>query len=110
MLSLSLQGLAIGCVNKIYLKFPYRWWPEPYSGFSCLWTDEDKQTFKPSGSTGGVCIIFAHVLILKTAILNVSEVHQKYFLFFMNKLCLMAAVVLSCFSTRSLYDANPCDQ
>lgn len=49
----AIKGLAIGCVNKIYLKFPYRWWPEPYSGFSFLWTDEDKQTFKPSGNTGG---------------------------------------------------------
>jgi hypothetical protein len=61
MLSLSLQGLAIGCVNKIYLKFPYRWWPEPYSGFSFLWTDEDMQTFKPSGNTGEVCIIFTYI-------------------------------------------------
>jgi hypothetical protein len=77
MLSLSLQGLAIGCVNKIYLKFPYRWWPEPYSGFSFLWTDEDKQTFKPSGNTGGVCIIFAYVLILETETLNASKIHQK---------------------------------
>ena len=52
-----LQGLGFGCVNKIYLKFPYRWWPEEYSGFSLLWTDEDMQSFKPLGDTGKVCII-----------------------------------------------------
>jgi hypothetical protein len=94
MLSLLLQGLAIGCVNKIYLKFPYRWWPQPYSGFSFLWTDEDKQTFKPSGNTGGVRIVFSYVLMLETETLNVSKVDQKYFLFIMNKLYHMAAVLL----------------
>jgi hypothetical protein len=47
-------------VNKIYLKFPYRWWPEEHSGFSFLWTDEDTQTFKPLGNVGEVCIICSH--------------------------------------------------
>jgi len=50
-----LQGLGFGCVNKIYLKFPYRWWPEEHSGFSLLWTDEDMRSFKPLEDTGEVC-------------------------------------------------------
>lgn len=48
----TIKGLGFGCVNKIFLKFPYRWWPEEHSGFSFLWTDEDMQTFKPSENTG----------------------------------------------------------
>ena len=44
-------------MNKIYLKFPYQWWPEEHSGFSFLWTDEDVRTFKPLGDAGEVCII-----------------------------------------------------
>jgi hypothetical protein len=52
-----LQGLGFGCVNKIFLKFPYRWWPEEHFGFSLLWTDEDLRSFKPSGDTGEVRII-----------------------------------------------------
>lgn len=30
------QGLGIGTVNKIFLKFPYRWWPKECTGFSLL--------------------------------------------------------------------------
>ncbi|KAK9510868.1 hypothetical protein O3M35_005557 [Rhynocoris fuscipes] len=32
----AIKGLGIGIVNKIYLKFPHRWWPEDCSGFSLL--------------------------------------------------------------------------
>ncbi|XP_021918923.1 spermine oxidase-like isoform X2 [Zootermopsis nevadensis] len=46
----TIEGLGIGCVNKIYLKFPYQWWPELHSGFNFLWTDEEAHTFKPSGN------------------------------------------------------------
>jgi len=48
----AIKGLGFGCVNKIYLKFPYRWWPEEHSGFSLLWTDEDMRSFKPLGDAG----------------------------------------------------------
>jgi len=44
-------------VNKIYLKFPYRWWSKEHSGFSLLWTDEDMRSFKPLGDAGEVCIV-----------------------------------------------------
>jgi hypothetical protein len=52
-----LQGLGFGYVNKIFLKFPYQWWPEEHSGFNLLWTDEDMWSFKPLGDAGEVCII-----------------------------------------------------
>jgi hypothetical protein len=35
-----LQGLSIGTVNKIFLQFPYRWWPDHYTLFSVLKTNE----------------------------------------------------------------------
>jgi len=38
---LAIQGLNIGTVNKIFLKFPYRWWPTDCSGFHLLWKKED---------------------------------------------------------------------
>ncbi|XP_069688815.1 uncharacterized protein [Periplaneta americana] len=48
----AVRGLGIGSVDKIFLKFPYRWWPAEHSGFSLLWTDEDASSFRPSGDTG----------------------------------------------------------
>jgi hypothetical protein len=70
--SFLFQGLGFGCVNKIYLKFPYRWWPEPHSGFNLLWTDEDAHTFKPLENVGEVCIVFSH-----TYLDNTTEICQE---------------------------------
>ncbi|KAJ8931980.1 hypothetical protein NQ314_015064 [Rhamnusium bicolor] len=38
----SVEGLPLGTVNKILLKFPKKWWPNDLKGFSLLWTDEDR--------------------------------------------------------------------
>ncbi|XP_054259347.1 spermine oxidase-like isoform X2 [Macrosteles quadrilineatus] len=37
----AIQGLAIGTVDKIFIKFPYRWWPLDCPGFSLLWRKND---------------------------------------------------------------------
>lgn len=35
-----LQGLGFGSVNKIFLKYPYKWWPDDFTVFSVLNTNE----------------------------------------------------------------------
>ncbi|XP_043269280.1 spermine oxidase isoform X3 [Venturia canescens] len=42
---LSIKGLSIGVVAKIFLEFPHRWWPENSAGFGMLWSREDKLDF-----------------------------------------------------------------
>ncbi|KAK0084928.1 hypothetical protein PV325_006130 [Microctonus aethiopoides] len=42
---LSIKGLGFGSVNKIFLKFPHRWWPEDSAGFGLIWRKEDKEEF-----------------------------------------------------------------
>lgn len=41
----SIEGLSIGSVNKIFLEFPHRWWPEDSAGFGLLWCKDDKDEF-----------------------------------------------------------------
>lgn len=38
----AIDGLEIGTVNKIFLKFPFKWWPEDCHGFSFLWKQQDR--------------------------------------------------------------------
>ncbi|XP_046688059.1 peroxisomal N(1)-acetyl-spermine/spermidine oxidase-like isoform X2 [Homalodisca vitripennis] len=40
----AIQGLGFGTVDKIFLKFPYRWWPTDCGGFSLLWRKDDVST------------------------------------------------------------------
>ncbi|XP_026276870.1 spermine oxidase [Frankliniella occidentalis] len=42
----AINGLSIGAVDKIFLKFPETWWPENIHGFSLLWSEEDKKIFQ----------------------------------------------------------------
>ncbi|XP_068202521.1 uncharacterized protein [Palaemon carinicauda] len=37
----AIEGLGIGCVDKIYLKFGKQWWPEDCDGFSLLRDQND---------------------------------------------------------------------
>lgn len=39
----SINGLGFGTVDKIYLEFPEKFWPNSWLGFSVLW-DDDKLT------------------------------------------------------------------
>ncbi|CAD6204122.1 GSCOCG00009874001-RA-CDS [Cotesia congregata] len=41
----TIEGLNFGSVNKIFLEFPYRWWPEDSAGFGFIWQDDDKKKF-----------------------------------------------------------------
>jgi hypothetical protein len=38
-----LQGLSFGTVDKILLKFPYKWWPDGFTIYSVLKTNETAQ-------------------------------------------------------------------
>lgn len=38
-----INELGFGTVNKIFLKFPVRWWSDDPKGISIIWTDEDKK-------------------------------------------------------------------
>ncbi|XP_063220731.1 spermine oxidase-like isoform X1 [Bacillus rossius redtenbacheri] len=36
----AIQGLDMGTLDKIFLKFSYQWWPNEVKGFGILWTEE----------------------------------------------------------------------
>lgn len=36
----------MGIVDKILLKFPYKWWPDDCKGFNIAWREEDRQNFR----------------------------------------------------------------
>lgn len=38
----AIEGLSIGTVDKILLKFRSRWWPIDCKGFSLVWTEKDR--------------------------------------------------------------------
>jgi len=38
-----IQGLSFGTVDKILLKFPYKWWPDGFTAYSVLKTNETAQ-------------------------------------------------------------------
>lgn len=40
----AIQGLAIDTIDKIFLKFPTKWWPDKCLGFSFIWSGEDSST------------------------------------------------------------------
>lgn len=42
----AIEGFSIGTVDKIFLKFPHRWWPEDCKGFSFVWTEDDRVRLK----------------------------------------------------------------
>jgi hypothetical protein len=42
-LKFFLQGLSFGTVDKILLKFPFKWWPDGFTVYSVLKTDETAQ-------------------------------------------------------------------
>lgn len=37
----AIQGLTMGCIDKIFLKFPKKWWPDSCTGFDLVWKEED---------------------------------------------------------------------
>ncbi|XP_076240610.1 uncharacterized protein LOC143183085 [Calliopsis andreniformis] len=59
----AIKGLNIGTVNKIFLEFSNRWWPEDCAGFSLIWSREDKAEFLKSYGQDyeWLCDIFAFI-------------------------------------------------
>lgn len=39
--TVAIEGLGISVVNKIFLKFPRRFWPKDCTGFSFIWDEND---------------------------------------------------------------------
>lgn len=37
----AIDGLAFGTVNKIFVEFPEKFWPDDWTGFTMLWREED---------------------------------------------------------------------
>jgi hypothetical protein len=54
-LNFFLQGLGIGTVDKIFLKFPYKWWPNDFTVFSVV---KDNETTPCTGEVRNE--IFSH--------------------------------------------------
>ncbi|RZF32702.1 hypothetical protein LSTR_LSTR004130 [Laodelphax striatellus] len=38
------EALGFGTVNKIFVRFPSRWWPDEIKGFNLLWTSLDRES------------------------------------------------------------------
>ncbi|XP_072765304.1 uncharacterized protein [Anoplolepis gracilipes] len=57
----AIKGLNIGTVNKVFLEFPHRWWPEDTAAFNIIWPEEEKNEFlKTYGqSNEWLCDIFS---------------------------------------------------
>ncbi|KAI5709102.1 hypothetical protein M8J76_010176 [Diaphorina citri] len=50
----AIKGLAFGTIDKIFIRFPKKWWPEDYQGFHFFWTQQDEQTlFKDMAHVDG---------------------------------------------------------
>lgn len=42
----AIEGITLGTIDKIFIKFPVKWWPDDLKGFSLLWTEEDKHKLR----------------------------------------------------------------
>ncbi|OXU25458.1 hypothetical protein TSAR_012048 [Trichomalopsis sarcophagae] len=42
----AIKGFNIGVANKIFLEFPYRWWPQHSGGLCFMWSQAEKKKFK----------------------------------------------------------------
>ncbi|RZF42552.1 hypothetical protein LSTR_LSTR016938 [Laodelphax striatellus] len=41
---IAIKALGFGTVNKIFVRFPSRWWPDEIKGFNLLWTSLDRES------------------------------------------------------------------
>ncbi|XP_030767170.1 spermine oxidase [Sitophilus oryzae] len=46
----AIENVPLGTVNKILLKFPYKWWPSTVKDISFLWSEEDKESLREFSS------------------------------------------------------------
>uniref|UniRef100_T1H026 Amine oxidase domain-containing protein n=1 Tax=Megaselia scalaris TaxID=36166 RepID=T1H026_MEGSC len=42
----AIEGIAFGTVNKIFLEFPHKFWPDDWTGFTLLWREEELNEIK----------------------------------------------------------------
>lgn len=50
----AIQGLSIGTVDKIFIKFPHKWWPDDNLGFNFFWSKgDDKKVLQDIGGVEG---------------------------------------------------------
>lgn len=45
----AIEGLILGTVDKIYLEFATRFWPDGWNGFSMIWSKEDQEEIRKTG-------------------------------------------------------------
>lgn len=38
----AITALGIDTLNKIFVQFPYKWWPDDFTGLSLVWNENDK--------------------------------------------------------------------
>ncbi|XP_076273104.1 spermine oxidase-like [Rhynchophorus ferrugineus] len=50
----SIEGVPLGTVNKILLKFPTKWWPDTMKDISFLWSEEDRNALLDEVSAGPI--------------------------------------------------------
>ena len=49
----AIENLGFGTVNKIFLKFSEKWWPDDCRGFSFVWNDGDRSSVLDGFGEGG---------------------------------------------------------
>ncbi|XP_011688274.1 PREDICTED: uncharacterized protein LOC105450226 [Wasmannia auropunctata] len=61
----AIEGLTIGTVNKVFLEFPHRWWPEDKAGFDFIWPEQDKKEFLQTYGQNNewLCDVFSIVTV-----------------------------------------------
>ncbi|XP_029660903.1 spermine oxidase-like [Formica exsecta] len=62
----AITGLNIGTTNKVFLEFPYRWWPEDMASFDIIWPEEDKKEFLETcgQSSEWLCDVFSFLTVV----------------------------------------------
>ncbi|KAL1456238.1 hypothetical protein WDU94_000983, partial [Cyamophila willieti] len=50
----AIENVHFGTLNKIFLRFPHKWWPDDLIGINLVWTKHDEETlFKEVGGVDG---------------------------------------------------------
>lgn len=62
----AINGLSFGKVNKIFLRFPTKWWPNNCDGFSLVWNKNDSMNLSNEFPHGPTSVnLFAFFFITK---------------------------------------------
>jgi len=58
-------------VDKLFLKFPHSWWSKNTTGFSFLWSDDDREQFIKENKVSNHYESILHFLLLATFVLKI---------------------------------------